>query len=81
MDFLQAEMDVIDQKADALIEPFKVEYELLQTIPGVKQKAAKIIIAEIGTDMSVFPSSPAPGFMGWIMSGQHESAGKKKAHA
>lgn len=57
MDFLQVQMDETDQRVDTMIEPFKVEYELLQTIPGVKQKASRIIIAEIGTDMSVFPSA------------------------
>jgi transposase len=81
MEFLQAEMNVIDQKANALIEPFKVEYELLQTIPGVKEKAAKIIIAEIGTDMNVFPSSQHVASWAGLCPGNNESAGKKKVHA
>jgi transposase len=31
--------------------------ELLDTIPGIARETAEIIVAEIGTDMSRFPSA------------------------
>ncbi len=77
-DFIQLEIDKIEQQTDVMIEPFKTEYELLQTIPGVKSKAAKTIIAEIGIDMNVFPSAQHLCSWAGLCPGNNESAGKKK---
>ena len=79
MAFLESEMAIVDQKADMLIEPYKIEYGLLQTIPGVKDKAAKIILAEIGTDMTIFPTPQHLVSWAGLCPGNNESAGKKKA--
>jgi len=38
------------------MRPFAAQRELLMTIPGVKQRAAEVLIAEIGVDMSMFPT-------------------------
>ncbi|MGO9975954.1 MAG: SIMPL domain-containing protein [Solirubrobacteraceae bacterium] len=46
--------------ADAIgqqIAPFETAVELLCTIPGVQRRNAECIIAEIGVDMSVFPTA------------------------
>jgi transposase len=52
---------------------------LLCTIPGIGELAAKTILAEIGTDMSRFPS--AGHLLAWagLCPGQNESAGKRKS--
>jgi len=39
------------------IAPFESAVELLCTIPGVQRRTAEVIVAEIGVDMSVFPSA------------------------
>jgi transposase len=54
IDHLIAELD---QEIDKRLEKYKEEYELLQTIPGVKEGVAASLIAEIGVDMDRFPSS------------------------
>ena len=47
----------IDQKMSEYLQGFTEEISLLQTIPGVGPHSAIAIISEIGTDMSIFPSS------------------------
>ncbi len=48
----------IDLQIDKKLEGYREEYELLQTIPGVKENGAASIIAEVGVDMSVFKRFP-----------------------
>lgn len=51
--------------------------KLLDTIPGVNKTGAAAIIAEIGTDMSKFPSAQHLSSWGGMSPGNNESAGKK----
>jgi transposase len=50
---------------------------LLDTIPGVARPAAEMIVAEIGTDMSSFPSADHVASWAGVFPGNHESAGKR----
>jgi len=56
---------------------YKEEYELLQTIPGVKGEASTLI-AEMGVDMGRFPSEGHLSSWAGMSPGNNESAGKKK---
>jgi len=58
-----AHIDSLDEAIDRLsadieerTRPFAAELQLLTSIPGVKQRTAEVLIAEIGTDMSAFPT-------------------------
>ncbi|MDQ5853732.1 MAG: IS110 family transposase [Chloroflexota bacterium] len=67
-----AELDTrLQAEADALA--------YLDTIPGVNQRIAQIIIAEIGTDMGRFPSAKHLASWAGICPGNHESAGKRRS--
>lgn len=68
----------IDVEIDKKLEGYKKEYELLQTIPGVKENGAASIIAEIGVDMGRFPTEEHISSWGGMSPGNNESAGKKK---
>jgi transposase len=68
----------IDSQICALLEPYKDKVELLRTIPGVDYKTAESLIAEIGLDMSVFPTEKHLASWVGICPGNNESAGKKK---
>jgi transposase len=46
----------IDQEVDSNVEPFRVAIAMLSTIPGISSLSAEVIVAEIGIDMSHFPS-------------------------
>lgn len=68
----------IDLEIDKKLDKYKEEYELLQTIPGVKEKGAASIIAEIGVDMEKFPTEGHLSSWAGMSPGNNESAGKKK---
>lgn len=50
---------------------------LLTTIPGINQRAAEGVLAEIGTDMTRFPSARHLASWAGMCPGNHESAGKR----
>ena len=81
LDSLLSHLKKIEKDIDARSSQFSKEIDLLTTIPGIGQTAAKAIIAEIGVDMSRFPS--ADHFTKWagLSPGDNESAGKKKVRA
>ncbi len=61
----------------AQIAPFEGAVELLCTIPGVQRHTAENIIAEIGTDMTRFPSERHLASWAGQCPGNHLSAGKR----
>lgn len=61
----------LQEEADALAN--------LDTIPGVNERIAQIIVAEIGTDMERFPSAKHLASWAGICPGNHESAGKRRS--
>ncbi len=69
-----ADLDVIIRDQCA---PWAHEIELLQTIPGVGERVAQVIIAETGGDMSQFPSAAHLAAWAGVAPGIHESAGKR----
>lgn len=71
----------IDLEIDKKIEKYREEYEMLQTIPGVKEQGAASIIAEIGVDMDRFPTEEHLSSWAGMSPGNNESAGKKKCAA
>jgi transposase len=58
-------------------QPWAHQLELLQTIPGVGEKVAQVIIAETGADMSRFPTPEHLASWAGVSPGTRESAGKK----
>jgi transposase len=70
----------IRQHVESDPDPFVAEaVELLDTIPGVGQQTAQIIIAEIGVDMSRFPTHAHLASWAGLSPGNNESAGKRKS--
>lgn len=67
----------VDERIDETLKPYQQEYELLQTIPGVKEHGAASIIAEIGVDMARFPTADHLSSWAGMSPGNNESAGKK----
>lgn len=77
--FLEKSIASLEAKIDAHLQPYHEEYKLLQTIPGVSEATAAAIIAEIGVDMTQFPSAEQLSSWAGVAPGNHESAGKKKS--
>lgn len=83
---LLCQIDNLDEtiaRFDAEIErycrPFEEAVELLDTIPGVARRSAEIIVAEIGSDMSRFPTADHLAAWAGVAPGNNESAGKRYA--
>lgn len=68
----------LNENIDEKLKAYQEQYELLQTIPGVKEEGAASIIAEIGIDMERFPSAEHLSSWAGMSPGNNESAGKKK---
>ena len=79
IDALQAAIDGIDQEVENDLAPFRDAVRLLRSIPGISDLTAEVIISEIGTDMSRFPT--AEHLVSWagLCPGQNESAGKRRS--
>lgn len=70
----------VEQKIEEQSAAYKIQIENLQTIPGVGKDSATGIIAEIGTDMNVFPDEHHLASWAGMSPGNNESAGKKSPH-
>jgi transposase len=81
IDFLDETIRTLSGRIEELTRPFSRELELLDTIPGVDQRAAEMLLAEIGPDMTRFPSEHHLASWGGMCPGQRESGGKKHAAA
>lgn len=69
---LQARIDTCTAKDEAIIHQ-------LDGIPGVDRRTAQIILAEVGTDMSHFPSAGHLASWAKLRPGDNESAGKQRS--
>ena len=76
IDHLDAAIAALEAQVDGLMAPFVVARDLLMTIPGVGKRAAEVIIAEIGVDMTRFPSAAHLASWAGMCPGNNESAGK-----
>src|SRR5271157_1515954 len=81
---LLCQIDNLDEaiaRFDAEIEkycrPFEQAVALLDTIPGVARRSAEVIVSEIGSDMSRFPTANHLSAWAGVAPGNNESAGKR----
>jgi transposase len=79
IDYLDAAIEHLTGAIAERLRPFEAAVELLRTIPGVERRTAEVVVAEIGTDMSVFPSAGHLASWAGLCPGNHESAGKRKS--
>ena len=79
IDFLDEAIDRLSVEIEERIRPFAAQRDLLMTIPGVKQRTAEVLIAEIGVDMTTFPTPKHLASWAGVCPGQNESGGKKRS--
>jgi transposase len=74
------EAAIRDVEARANQQPFRAATQLLTTIPGVSDVTARVIVAEIGDDMTRFPT--AGNLISWagLCPRLDESAGKRRSN-
>ncbi|MCZ7534675.1 MAG: transposase [Acidimicrobiia bacterium] len=64
IDHADTTIAALTERIEALLDPHQAAVTLLVTIPGVSQRTAQVILAEIGTDMSRFPHRRASRVVG-----------------
>lgn len=79
VDFLEESISTLDQCIDGAIVAFEPVLQRLVTIPGVARKTGISLLAEIGADMSVFPSAAHLASWAGICPGNNASGGKRKS--
>ena len=79
LDFLDEHIAGLSEAIEEQIAPFRSARELLTSIPGVGQRTAEVIIAEIGTDMTAFPTAGHLASWAGQCPGNDQSAGKRRS--
>ncbi|HEX2291149.1 MAG TPA: IS110 family transposase [Pseudonocardiaceae bacterium] len=78
IDALDADIAELDAAIEEMVAPFASAVERLDEIPGVGITAARVIIAEVGLDMSRFPTAAHLASWARFAPGVKESAGRTK---
>src|SRR5688572_13204445 len=81
IDAISADIATVQERIDAQIAPFAQAVTRLVEIPGGGRTAAQTIVAEIGLDMSRFPTPAHLASWARFAPGVSESAGRKKGNA
>jgi transposase len=81
LDFLDEQIQLLSDEIEVQLAPFAAAVELLCTIPGVQRRTAEAVLAEIGTDMSRFPSERHLASWAGQCPGNDRSAGKRRSGA
>jgi len=77
-----AQQEELIAELEARIEevtcPFAAEIERLDAVPGVDRRVAEVVLAEVGADMSPFPTHQHVASWAGMCPGNEESAGKRR---
>ena len=79
IDHLSAAIDRLDTETERMIAPFAEQVTRLSTIPGIATRTAQVVIAEIGVDMTRFPTAKHLASWAGLCPGNRESAGKQRS--
>jgi transposase len=79
IDYLDEAVARLSAEVERVLGPFAAKVDLLDTIPGVNRRTAEVLLAEIGPDMSRFPSAAHLASWAGMCPGNNESAGKHRS--
>ena len=74
----EQEVRALDLEIDARLQPYRAQQKLLMQIPGVDWLVAAVIIAELGVDMSVFPTVRHAAAWAGVCPGNYQVAVRPK---
>lgn len=78
IDELSQHIDELDTRIEERMRPFSEPAEIVESMPGIARRAAQTILAEIGPDMTRFPTAGHLASWARVCPGTHQSAGKNK---
>jgi transposase len=79
IDYLEEAISTVSEEVEARLAPFTQHLTRLDTIPGIDKRTAEVLIAELGVDMSYFPSDRHLASWAALCPGNNESAGKHRS--
>jgi transposase len=79
IEYLDETIAQLTAEVEERMRPFERQRELLCTIPGVAERTAEVIIAELGPDVERFPSHRHAASWAAVCPGHDESAGKRRS--
>jgi transposase len=79
LDFLDEHIDRLSDAIEEQLGPFAPGVPLAATITGVAERTAQVMVAEIGTDMSRFPTTGHLASWAGRCPGNHQSARKRRS--
>lgn len=79
LEFLEQQIELFDARIEGQTRPFATALAQLDSITGVARRSAEQILAELGDDMSRFPTAAHAASWAGICPGNNESAGKRKS--
>jgi transposase len=79
LDFLDEQIERLSDAIEEQLRPFQAHVELLRSLTGIETRSAQNILAEIGTDMSVFPTAGHLASWAGRCPGNDQSAGKRRS--
>ena len=77
IDLCDEQIAELDQRIEVMIAPFVETVDRVTTIPGVGRVTAIVLLAEVGIDMSRFPTAGQLASWAGICPGNHTSGGKR----
>jgi transposase len=77
LEYLDAAIARVDAELEARLAAEQDALALLQSIPGVARRTAEVLVAEIGTDLSRFPSAEHLASWAGMCPGNAESGGRR----
>jgi transposase len=69
----------LDERIDTQLSPYREQHRRLTDMPGIDWVLGAVLIAELGTDMTVFKSAKHLASWAGVCPGNHESAGKRSS--
>ena len=79
IDFLEETIERLSTEIAERVRPFEEAIERLETIPGVGRRTAEAILAEIGPEVSRFPTYRHLASWAGMCPGNDESGGKRRS--
>jgi transposase len=79
IDTLDEAIERVSAEIAERVQPFESAIQRLDAVPGVGRRTAEALVAEIGTDMTRFPTAAHLASWAGMCPGNHESAGKQQS--
>jgi transposase len=79
LDFLDEQIERLSEAIEEQLRPFAPAVDLLRSLDGIETRTAQNILAEIGVDMSVFPTAGYLASWAGQCPGNDQSAGKRRS--